>query len=312
MRSWYGCHGVAVGPGTLGAPYGSMSVEPLGELHVSLVHEDPRDQIALRDGAVQLWSATNPADRLTQQDYWVNPDGSTVVRLCGKGVLALDTSRGHVLVGDIAPGVALHLIATFAVAPAAQAWGALVMHACAVERDGKAVLICAESGVGKSSMLVALSEAGWAPITEDLCAIDVAPVAPLAWPGPPWVRMSPTNPAPSGWAERFRTRDKITWDLGANRTTEPVPLAHIVLLDRPASDTDVPTQIAPIRPVELVPALADHAPWFDAPHLRPSGLFGPTAALAASVPATRVRLQQSRTWQTEGVDLVEKLMSASG
>jgi hypothetical protein len=283
-----------------------MSAPPIGELRIIQDGEGPLDRIALDTGATCLWTATDPADGFSQ-DFWVNPDGSTVVRRCGEGSLAVSPSGDHVLVGNVPPAVAVQLVTTYAVAPAAQASGALVLHGCAAERDGVGVVICAESGVGKSSLLVALTQAGWSPITEDLCAIETGPPTPLVWPGPPWVRLSPSNPAPPGWVELFQSRDKVGWDLGSGRTTAPVPLIHLILLERATEGTD-PTETAPIRPPELIAALADHTPWFRESHLRPSAVFGPTAALAVALPATRVRLQRSAGWRAEAVALVESLV----
>ncbi|MHB1711975.1 MAG: hypothetical protein ACYCV7_11320 [Acidimicrobiales bacterium] len=61
-----------------------------------------------------------------------------------------------------------------------------------------------------------------------------------------------------------------------------------------------------------VPALVDHAPWFNPEHLRRAELFGPTATFAFAVPATRVRIQRSAAWTTEAVDLVELLVGSDG
>ena len=309
MKSWNGCLGIGIGPGLMGAPYGQMSVEPMGEVHIIGNGDDPRLQINVQEGAARLWTAIDPADGFTQ-DFWLNPDRSTVVRRGGEGVLALTPSGRHVRVGDVTPAVAFQLVTTFAVAPAAQASRALVLHACAAERDGRAVVVCAESGAGKSSLLVALAQAGWSPITEDLCAVEVGQSPPVAWPGPPWVRLKTDNPPPPGWVELFRARDKVAWSLGEGRKTGPVALSHIVLLDRSVPDPDTPTEIWPVKPADLIATLAVHTPWFRESHLRPAAVFGPTAALANALPATRVRFQRSDTWRAEAVDLMESLVGS--
>ena len=49
--------------------------------------------------------------------------------------------------------------------------GGVVMHASAVAVDGKAVLFCGMSGVGKSTLAAALSTRGYGMISDDVCLI---------------------------------------------------------------------------------------------------------------------------------------------
>jgi energy-coupling factor transporter ATP-binding protein EcfA2 len=50
--------------------------------------------------------------------------------------------------------------------------GALVLHAGAVAVKGEAVLFCGASGSGKSSLVAALSAAGYPAIADDVCLIQ--------------------------------------------------------------------------------------------------------------------------------------------
>jgi hypothetical protein len=47
----------------------------------------------------------------------------------------------------------------------------IVLHASAVEVNGKAVLFCGTSGAGKSTLAAALAQRGYRIITDDVCAI---------------------------------------------------------------------------------------------------------------------------------------------
>jgi hypothetical protein len=47
----------------------------------------------------------------------------------------------------------------------------IVMHASAVQADGKAVMFCGRSGLGKSTLAAALSQRGWPLLGDDVSAI---------------------------------------------------------------------------------------------------------------------------------------------
>lgn len=50
--------------------------------------------------------------------------------------------------------------------------GLLVLHACAVERDGRAVAVVGESGWGKSTLAEAFCQRGYALVTDDVMAVS--------------------------------------------------------------------------------------------------------------------------------------------
>ena len=51
--------------------------------------------------------------------------------------------------------------------------GQIVLHASAVRVNGRAILFCGPSGAGKSTLAAALSQRGYALITDDLCAVTM-------------------------------------------------------------------------------------------------------------------------------------------
>src|ERR1051326_8329416 len=58
----------------------------------------------------------------------------------------------------------------------------LVMHAGAVVRDGRVLLLPAGSGAGKTTLTLALRARGWLPLTDDLCALQTGEAARAALP----------------------------------------------------------------------------------------------------------------------------------
>ena len=291
-----GCHGIRVT--TSGAAYGWTTGEPIGTLDLSgeAVPAGPGD-------AELLWSAE--VDGSHRHEMWrMHGGGDLLLRIGGRMVLRVAGDRRSAAVRDVSDAVALQLLSTFAIPLAAQAAGAFVVHAAVAARGDQAVAVCAESGTGKSSLLSALIDAGWAPLTEDLVAIG--PGGSQAWPGPPWVRLAPGVPGPVGTAERFRTKDKVAWDLGPNRRPGPAVLTHIVLLDPPQP---APTDLRPAEPAEVIAALARHTPWFEEPSRRGSSLFAGAVRVARTVPASRLRLRRAEDWAADAVRAVESVLA---
>jgi hypothetical protein len=97
------------------------------------------------------------------------------------------------------------------------------LHACAVERDGRALAILGDSGTGKSTAGLALVDRGWRAVTDDLLTFDGAGDA---VPGPPFLRLDPDRAA--GRSGRRDTAGKLR--VAAPTCPHPVPLAAAIVL----------------------------------------------------------------------------------
>jgi hypothetical protein len=117
------------------------------------------------------------------------------------------------------------------------AWrGAIPLHACAVELDGRAVLICGPPGAGKSTLTAGLLEHGARFVADDLSAVACAPAsaADIVHPGRPTMRL---HAATAGWigcskVERVDDdpRGKLLIRPVAPPLGEGVPLAGCLIL----------------------------------------------------------------------------------
>lgn len=154
--------------------------------------------------------------------------------------------------------------------------GDLVLHASAVEVNGRAVLFCGPTLRGKSTLARALGEAGHRVLGEDGIAIALGEDGPVAFPGARGVRV--------------RCRDgnsRNRTDLVADPGSEPVscPVGAVVLVGERGAALEV-------EPIERAQALA-----LLTPNLIHSGgrasigaAFARLATLLGSVPASRVSL----------------------
>lgn len=115
--------------------------------------------------------------------------------------------------------------------------GYLPLHACCVERDGRAYAISGHSGAGKSSLAMQLVRLGYRLLADDVTVIDPsAPGAPLAMPTFPrvklWRDMLDRLDIDAGTLEPVRAGiTKYSQPVTAAFCPEPRPLAALLLLD---------------------------------------------------------------------------------
>lgn len=287
---WRGCHGVAVDGADLGV--GTFRGNPM--VRGTLRYGD----VAPGDG-VRLWSQDGEAATL-----WRRDDGRLV--LAGPTATALEVDPGATTV-TVAPGdpvVQRQLVASFGLPLLLHGRKVLLLHGSACARDGQAIVVCGDSGSGKSSTLVRLVDEGWESISEDLCAVDLRGERPRVWPGPPWVRVAHGESGPRGTARAFDSEDKTAWDVSARHAQQATELTRIVLLEAPGGEEPVREALAR---ADALRTLARHAVWLEDPADRGRRLFGAVAAVAAQVPAVGLRLPRSDEW----LDSVPGLVTAA-
>ena len=277
--AWSGCHGVRVdGDFDLGTAAG----EPVADAGVTVgrVADPVGDAIWTARGETTMDGRTVIVDR-----HLFRTAASTVVLVGDTGPKVEVDGPGRSI--RIEPGPVeqqLQLLATFALPLIVNQTPALVMHAAAFESGDGAVLVIGTSGAGKSTLLVAAADAGWAPISEDLCAVDFRGNSPVVWPGPPWVRIRKGEPGPAAARVRFPTPDKAAWDIGDRQPRRPVRVAGVIALD----PSERARAVEPLDPAAAVPVLAPQALWLGDPAERSGALFASTVDLAQRVRVSRV------------------------
>lgn len=116
------------------------------------------------------------------------------------------------------------------------AWRGLIpLHACAVEIDGRAVLIAGTAGAGKSSLMAGLLARGAALLSDDLTAIEIVGGIAAALPGRTTIRL---GDAVAAWTpgERFaepsaETRGKHVIRPTVRTDAPRLPIAALLALD---------------------------------------------------------------------------------
>lgn len=129
----------------------------------------------------------------------------------------------------------------------------IVLHASAVEVNGKAVAFCGASGTGKSTLAAALAQRGYRLITDDICAITLPPGGPVVHPDGRQLKL---------WAQaieklkledirrgRVRGRLEKFYVEPRNAATEPLPLGAVYMLWGVCRPTILPSN----RPTSWMP-----------------------------------------------------------
>jgi hypothetical protein len=302
---WSGCHGVRLGPPDRGAPYGTCAGTPLLEAELAL------GPITVPGGR-ELWAISTNVDvggeAVAVDQRLVRDAQGTDVLVGATPLLSVDHRRSLITTGTAEDDPrTLQMVTTFAIPLLLHDAGVLVFHASACARDGMAVVVAGRSGSGKSSLLVALLEAGWQTVSEDLCAVELRGDGAWVWPGPPWVRRVPGAAGPEGSRIRFEARDKTAWDLSEHMVDGPRPVAAMVLLDAPGGSA---VQCTPMDAAEAIGHLAHHAVWLGDPLARAAALFKPCAQLARAVPARGLRIPRQPAWG-DAVRALDEALSAA-
>jgi hypothetical protein len=191
------------------------------------------------------------------------------------------------------------------------AWrGAIPLHACAVELDGHAVLICGPAGAGKSTLAAGLLTEGARFIADDLSVVVCAPAsAPdLVHLGRPTMRL---HAATAGWldcatADPFQDGDPrgkiLIRPTAMSYGVEGIPLAGFLMLggkpepiERPFHCPLIQTQVFRPRWLAALPNAAArakaifsmsrkvHMAWFETAEVRTEILFRQRAIRARAL-----------------------------
>jgi hypothetical protein len=195
------------------------------------------------------------------------------------GSFLLQPANGRVVVDSTDEDTELreHRIASSAICTLLSQRGDLVLHAAAVEAEGRAIVFCGPTLRGKSTLAKALGEDGCRLLAEDGIAIELGKQGPVAHPGARGVRMRSRD-------DNGRHRSALLEDPGAG---EPGPsaVATIVLLGERGAEFEV----EPLEPARALALLT--------PNLIHSGgrasiaaAFQRLASLLGTVPALEVSL----------------------
>lgn len=173
--------------------------------------------------------------------WWIAPDGSrVVVEMAGTDQAGMRTF----MYGSV-----------FAILLMRR--GLLPLHACCVERDGRAYAISGHSGAGKSSLAMQLVRRGYRLLADDVTVVDLsAPCRPLALPTFPRVKLwrnmldqldidaTELEPVTAGVA-------KYSQPVTAAFCAEPRPLAALLLLERDLE----PGRLTPMQSLTRMPTI---------------------------------------------------------
>jgi hypothetical protein len=287
---WPGCHGVWVRSASdLGLGY--CRGEPLAEVVLDIGPVERSDGQQVWTVAPEHHDHPTPSD--SDASLYRDSDGRLTLQAGDVAHLTVSADRRRIVVRAPLDPVRLQLVASVGLPLALAERSLLVLHAAAVAIEGRAVVIAGVRGAGKSSSLVGLTDAGWAPLTEDVCVLEQVPSGIRVWPGPPWVRRHEGEPGPAGSAELFAGGGKSAWDIGARRPFDPMPVVQLVVLQPPGGAAP---RWQPLDRPGAVEVLAEHAVWLGDQAERGQRLFGPVLQLAGQVPVARLRLPSSADW----------------
>jgi hypothetical protein len=205
--------------------------------------------------------------------------GRCLLELPPSGEFLLDPEavRVRVSVGDGDEDLREHRIVSSAVCTLLAMRGDLVLHASAVAVDGRAVLFCGPTGRGKSTIALALGEAGHPVLGEDGVAIDLERGEPVAYPGARGIRVRSLDPDGA-------RRTDLAPDPGPGEPP-PCPVAAVVLLGERGQALSIEALPAARALALLTPNLV-HSGGREAI----AAAFGGLARLLGTVPAFRASL----------------------
>ena len=190
------------------------------------------------------------------------------------------------------------------------AWlnGLVPLHASAIVHDGGVYAFSGASGEGKSTLVAALAQRGFAVASDDVLALDLNdPHRIVALPGPARIKLWHDALALTGQTAGAAVRPEIakfyvTSDLTFG--SEPLPLRRLYLL---YSAVDAFPDVVPILGAERFAAVRStyYQPQFCGAITPQATYFGITARLASSVPMARFSRSRDPSDFSAGIATIE-------
>lgn len=187
----------------------------------------------------------------------------------------------------------------------------LHLHAAAIEREGRGVLISAMSGAGKTTLTGALLEHGWSYVSDESVAFENDSLDCRGFPKPLMIKAFGTADTPVASLRRTGvdlSEMSYNWAVPASRIGAPiverVEASLVVILEPPASGGfDEPPKVSHLHPTDAVVKLMSQT--MDAERFGPEAL---EALVSRAANATCVALQTGQVDET--ADLVGRLAAA--
>jgi hypothetical protein len=140
--------------------------------------------------------------------------------------------------------------------------GLLPLHANAIDIGGRVIAFCGHSGAGKSTIAAWFHDRGYKVLADDVCVVAFDAGRPLAFPGPPRLRLwrealEASGRIPEDYDPSFD--DQAKYDVPTRHATrsDPLPLDRIYMLRR-APEEMPQTSFGRLRGVDAVDALVSN------------------------------------------------------
>lgn len=281
-------------------------------LHLPATEQSPH-HVTIETGVIDL----DPTQAGSTEGYLFHADKEQIcVQLADYGKFLATTGNSLVIQpeADLSADFQETLLLSVGIPMILHQRGRLVLHGSAVEIDGKAVAFLAFSGWGKSTLALALSQAGHPLITDDHIVVEFhANDTPIVTPGYSHVKVYPNSAEAVGVAGESLPKilpdyEKRIFRQNHMTTLDQLPLAAICLLDfGPAQ------QIDPIPSNTALLELVRHT--FVARYLLGSETLGrhfhQCAKIVSAVPVYRFVRTHDLGGLSSDIDLLERHFAAS-
>lgn len=266
---------------------------------------------AAADLVIRLAKITNPPLEPTAAKGWLQA-ADEEVGFFHEEVGAFLVRAGKEILVDPAPGVEEPLVRLFLLGMGLglvlRQRGYLVLHASAVEVQGRAIAFLGQKGIGKSTTAAALYERGHGLVTDDVLALDLdGELGPMVLPGFPQLKLWPEAAAAVGAAPKGLPRLGLRLEKRSQRAERgfvrtPLPLGCLYVL---SAGSDL--AVDPLPPQEAFVELVAHS--YLVRSLKPSAAalhFRQCTQLVNCVPIRLLRMERSLAALPDLARLVEQ------